>query len=1258
MESKRTATTYFIPPGKFLLMENALGNPDLIQSSVSSDCRVTIVDQKNFPLDELEQWPTFRLTSADVKLKLGEGLYHIYIVVPTPDNASTSTAFISYNTVAVDLNGYDADGNLLGKSGYKYYPCGTVGARGSNPSANTTPSGEGRLLEIDLGVTPAPSTLPGDLNDFDDIFQLDKVDPSNKNSWLLTILTTVKEMTARFLRISGALIFGEGEGEKRVTDVAIGSESTDSSSDTILASTAWVKALFDDYDDRYLRKDQDDTASGNITFKKQIKSDDFQQGNLAGSGWAVYRNANGNTVIETDNLVVRQGLTVNELVVNQETFSKGSTIYVKGGCTITKVEEFDEFYRCYYDNEGKSRLSGFKYEDQARCQRYDKSYENVVKYYWRLVVGVGDDYVDLSKIDADGEGIPEAGDDIAQFGHRTDKTRQSAIVISPDNGGSVSILAGLSSFKIENNDMIGMGVNPNSGRAYLYGYGDMYFGDRNLEGNFITYQIKEGDTEPTLVVNADIQMGAGSTGLKNLTEFKEIQKDVDNLHGQIENEFTIWFFDDEPTLENEPAVDWVTDALKADHDQDLYYSDKLARAWRFVDGEWVEITDERTLAALKIAEEAESKAKEASEYVNNVLPGKLEDLQKQIDGAVESYFHKYDPTLENEPASLWTTDEQKEMHVGDTFTNIGSGHSWEWSVNEDVYGWVEIEDTATLKALQDASKAQDTADGKRRVFVKTPTVPYDEGDLWVQGSTGDILRCATPKKANESYAESDWVKASKYTDDTALNTFLNGDYKEQLKIINQQIDERAETWYQEEDPSLAWDTEELKQLHVGDLWYDKTREQSFMWNGSEWITQGVPDEVFDKIDGKASIYSSRPTSYSKNDLWILMDDAELDKEYKAGTIVVATETSDVFVKGHWTKRDNYTDDTLAEEAYDKAMKLELKSQSYDKAIEGLGVDMEIIKQQTDREFTIWYGEEEPTLNNEPAVNWVTEADKNMHDQDMYFADILGKAWRFVNGEWIPITDERTIAALNKAQEAYEKATEAEREAKDLTYLKLAFGNGDKENEFVGGIVMSKVVGVFNDSKEVESFLNGGDFAKDDTHGKLILAGGIPSVSSDGKTTLDERAKESATRIYEDGHLKTNSAEVEGTLTVKKMMHKTLVAKGGLLEGYSMAVASESSPAIVGDDSGESDPDEDYEFFVLPDISDGSFVEVRVVWFNVNNTSTDYGVSSGRGAIINYIDKKTGRYTNTDVLHINQNTFYRFFSVNGEWYVSTENILNQ
>lgn len=154
-------------------------------------------------------------------------------------------------------------------------------------------------------------------------------------------------------------------------------------------------------------------------------------------------------------------------------------------------------------------------------------------------------------------------------------------------------------------------------------------------------------------------------------------------------------------------------------------------------------------------------------------------LQSQIDGAIESFFYEYNPTTSNVPASQWTTTEEKNKHLNDTFTNLKTGRSWRWTKSGNSYSWVEITDTATVEALAKAGKAQDTADSKRRVFVSTPYPPYDIGDLWVQGTSGDIMRCKTAR-ASGSYYASDWVKASKYTDDSSLNNFINGDFK-QLK---------------------------------------------------------------------------------------------------------------------------------------------------------------------------------------------------------------------------------------------------------------------------------------------------------------------------------------------------------------------------------------------------------------------------------------------------------------------------------------------
>ena len=1145
---------YYINDRSLSFSENDLGDPNRVAVSLVSGT-VIMVHEKGV-IDYASNGSYEKWTLRGYSTKLARNDKHfIYARLSRADK----TALLVFST-----NNYNTDGSITTVTGTD---------KNGNETTSTTEPNENyfyvkigeltgtdgsslRVLTYDSGLL-GTDKVKDESDGFSDMWELDK----HSTPWLIRAKQWLSAFTVKgFIRMVGGFTLSKGgeRDDKIISDIKRSVDNDDEVpvSDENIATSKYVDNRLEDLDNRFLRKDQDDTAKGVLTFEKQIKSSDFMQGELMGSGWSVYRDQNGNAVVETDRIVVRKDLSANELVVNQETFSRGSTIFVKGGCAITEVEEHDGFYRCYYDNQGKNRFSGFKEGDQARCQRYDKSFGSFIKYYWRLVVSVGDNYVDLSKQDADGSGLPEEGDDIAQLGNRSDRTRQSAVVISPDSGGSVVVWAGIDSYSLSEKNMVGMGVNPSTGRAYLYGYGDMFFGDRNLKGNFITFQQKEGDEEPKMHINADIDLGAGSTGLGNLSEFREIASDVsevkasmnslavdmESIREQADREFTIWYFDAEPTLENEPAVNWDTQELIDLHDQDLYFSDLLARAWRFVDGQWVEITDERTLAALRIAqeahdfaEEAKAKANEVKSYIDGVLPSELEALQKQIDGAIESYFHKYDPTSGNEPASSWQTPEQKKAHLNDTFTNLSTGRSWRWAVDGETYGWVEITDTATVEALRLAGLAQDTADSKRRVFVDTPYTPYDIGDLWVQGETGDILRCSVSKDTG-SFTSSDWVKASKYTDDSALEKFISGDFKMQIENIQSQMDRRAETWYQSTDPSLYWNTDELKQLHIGDLWYDTNRDQSFMWNGTQWVTQGVPDEVFDKIDGKSSIYTSRPSSYAKNDLWILGSETSLDKLYPAGTVVVAMYTSSSFVSSHWTKADRYTDDTVANgvkdrldswasdgsisplektalrqqmydikgeyqemtvsaakyglsvgsftEAYTKAVAALLKytaeepenievgtdyghiedyyearsalrqsidakikevsDKAYTKAVEADGkaqtlsdelkdvqVDMESVKEQADREYTIWYFDAEPTLENEPAVNWDTQELIDLHDQDLYFSDLLARAWRFVDGQWVEITDERTLAALRIAQEAHDFAEEAKAKANEV-----------------------------------------------------------------------------------------------------------------------------------------------------------------------------------------------------------------------------------
>ena len=155
-----------------------------------------------------------------------------------------------------------------------------------------------------------------------------------------------------------------------------------------------------------------------------------------------------------------------------------------------------------------------------------------------------------------------------------------------------------------------------------------------------------------------------------------------------------------------------------------------------------------------------------SNYATTVT-NSLGDLQNQIDGSIATWFYSVPPANNLPPTSDWSTTELKNNHLGDLYYDTNTGYSYRYQVSSNVYGWSRITDTDVTKALADAATAKDTADSKRRVFVSTPTTPYDVGDLWSQGTTGDLMRCITSKSSG-SYNASDWDKASKYTDDTAV----------------------------------------------------------------------------------------------------------------------------------------------------------------------------------------------------------------------------------------------------------------------------------------------------------------------------------------------------------------------------------------------------------------------------------------------------------------------------------------------------------
>lgn len=169
-------------------------------------------------------------------------------------------------------------------------------------------------------------------------------------------------------------------------------------------------------------------------------------------------------------------------------------------------------------------------------------------------------------------------------------------------------------------------------------------------------------------------------------------------------------------------------------------------------------------------EAAQTTSEDLTNFTNKVADD-LSDLQSQIDGSIQTWFYAGIPTLANQPANQWTDSTTRNNHLGDLYYDTSTGYAYRFMLQNESYSWGKITDSDVTKALQDAAKAQDTADNKRRVFVTTPTPPYDVGDLWVQGSGGDIKRCQTPKTSSQSYVAADWVLASKYTDDSALDDY-------------------------------------------------------------------------------------------------------------------------------------------------------------------------------------------------------------------------------------------------------------------------------------------------------------------------------------------------------------------------------------------------------------------------------------------------------------------------------------------------------
>lgn len=220
--------------------------------------------------------------------------------------------------------------------------------------------------------------------------------------------------------------------------------------------------------DSFLSKRQKDTAKEEITFQKGLSAGVFNRGLIGGSGVGIYKDANGNWVIESDRLNLRQDLQVNNLVVNQAEARGGMMIDTAAYLEISNVVESADGYTCYFNTHSGTIANLFKVDDVAYCQRWTP--ENAtLKYYKRRVLTIGTDSVTLSKSEVDGTGIPAGGDVIIHYGNYTDKERQYVKVRDVVGGGYERYIEGLDSVNAQGDEFFFVGKHTGENARWFVG---------------------------------------------------------------------------------------------------------------------------------------------------------------------------------------------------------------------------------------------------------------------------------------------------------------------------------------------------------------------------------------------------------------------------------------------------------------------------------------------------------------------------------------------------------------------------------------------------------------------------------------------------------------------------------------------------------------------------------------------------------------------------------------------------------------------
>ena len=263
----------------------------------------------------------------------------------------------------------------------------------------------------------------------------------------------------------------------------------------------------------FISKINSDTANGLITFLKGLLI------GKNGSGITVLENGMSQAVV--DYLYVKVKAVFDELEVKKKTYVGGEQVISHAGMKCNRVDELDDVYRCYF----KEEEDGIEIENlftpgslaiAQECNiKTGVSHHVGNRYYWRLVTAVGENYIDLSKTVCDPNvenDVPVAGDDIVGLGHKTDITRQAAIILSSVNEVSPSIIMyqGINDFTLTGKDVISFDFDRSTGKARMKVYGDTYIGDKDRT-TYMEYTQDKG-----VDIKGMFHIEQGSTGWKNM----------------------------------------------------------------------------------------------------------------------------------------------------------------------------------------------------------------------------------------------------------------------------------------------------------------------------------------------------------------------------------------------------------------------------------------------------------------------------------------------------------------------------------------------------------------------------------------------------------------------------------------------------------------------------------------------------------------------------------------------------------------------